>query len=121
MLSKKKEERERLIEKTTLNTSDKSVRAPIPLYPKKCEFEKQTQKIDGNFGRVITESERRGTKRKLRETTGKNGRRNKAEMKEPVQVAHGRYGCKSAYETYKRFARTNTRLGEFGLEDGKRP
>lgn len=31
-------------------------------------------------------------------------------MKEPVQV-HGRYGCKSAYETYKRFARTNTRLG----------
>lgn len=32
-------------------------------------------------------------------------------MKEPVQVAHGRYGCKSAYETYKRFARTNTRLG----------
>ena len=32
-------------------------------------------------------------------------------MKEPVRVAHGRYGCKSAYETYKRFARTNTRLG----------
>lgn len=32
-------------------------------------------------------------------------------MKEPVRVVHGRYGCKSAYETYKRFARTNTRLG----------
>lgn len=34
-----------------------------------------------------------------------------AEMEEPVRVAHGRYGCKSAYETYKRFARTNTRPG----------
>lgn len=32
-------------------------------------------------------------------------------MEELVRVAHGRYGCKSAYETYKRFARTNTRPG----------
>lgn len=30
---------------------------------------------------------------------------------EGSENAHGRYGCKSAYETYKRFARTNTRRG----------
>lgn len=68
--------------------------------------------IDKNFERVIAGGGKRGTEREA----AKRAKRGMAEsgddegkMEEPVRVAHGRYGCKSAYETYKRFARTNTR------------
>lgn len=80
----------------------------------RCEFEEQEQNRDENFR--ARHRGKRGTGRDA-ERDGYRGREwrneegSEAEMEELVRVAHGRYGCKSAYETYKRFARTNTRPG----------
>lgn len=53
--------------------------------------------------------EKSGEKARKRERERENRKEYEAVMEEPVRLAHGRYRCKSAYETYKRFARTNTR------------
>lgn len=73
----------------------KSVSAPIPLYPKKKK--KKMRETEIELTKTSGASSRKArTKEERRENAGKNGRRNKAEMKEPVRVAHGSYGCKSA-------------------------
>lgn len=77
----------------------------LPLRQKKSAS--LVDRIVENFERITTKSGKRRTAERNR---GKAQER-EAEMEEPVRVVHGRYRCKSAYETYKRFARTNTRPG----------